>query len=252
MDTPRLVTQGGNIQPTNTFTRKKGWTNCFMRIGTKVITISTAIGPWVSDRVNIFECDNVFALVNKPDGEYLVKQFAGSDRRVINSRPLVRYLRHKCDCSFSFTMDSWRDGDIILFSKGPPGKNICFHDGFSIITDTYRIRYDNSVKVDGSRIIVSAFLSKALKDRLSAFRQDKMMAFINDENGPLKPYYRNEFGTLAIKSENLIAIVEQVLGKGPWYGVCTSNGVIFSSDPRIEFKPLSQAKLKKIEITDYS
>lgn len=221
------------------FPRKKGWKNCSVTVQTKAVAVSSAIGSYVYGRVDIYEYGNVFALINNPQGDYPVSADSpASDRKLINSRPLVRYLKEKCGRIPPRRLNAWLDGGIVLFCIGTPGKEVRFHDGFKQVTDVLRLRYDNSVKVDGRRFIISASLSEELGDRLSAYKHDKMYAFFNDKNGVLKTEARNEFGTKAVRAEGLIRMVEKELGKGPWYGVVVPNGIVFSGDARIDKKPV--------------
>lgn len=222
-----------------------------MIVQAKKIAISSAIGQCVHEHVDIYKCGSVFALVNRPEGEYHVSTYSPvSDRKLIYSRPLVRYFREKCGCDFPIKLHAWLDGEIVLFCKGPAGKNVRFHDGFSPVNDVSRNRYDNSVKIYGRRIIVSASLSEGLGDRLSAYRYGKMYAFFNDENGSLKTAFRNEFGTKAVKSGSLTYQIEKALGKGPWYGVAIPDGVVFSKDTRIDRKPVPINRFRKVDFTD--
>lgn len=221
------------------FPRKKGWKSCSVTVQTKTVAVSSAIGPYVYGRVDIYECGNVFALINNPQGDYPVSADSpASDRKLINSRPLVRYLKEKCGRVSPRGLNAWLDGDIVLFCVGTPGKEVRFHDGFKQVTDVFRLRYDNSVKIDGRRFIISASLSEGLGDRLSAYKHDDMYAFFNDKNGVLKTEARNEFGTKVVHAESLIKKVEKELGKGPWYGVVVPNGIVFSGDTRIDKKPV--------------
>ena len=106
-----------------------------MRVGAKVVSISAAVGILLNEHVDIYECENVFALINNPIGEYRVLEYSpGSARKNINSRPLVRYFRDKCGCNSSFRMSAWVDREIIFFCYGYPGKNTRFHAGFSMVT----------------------------------------------------------------------------------------------------------------------
>ena len=222
-----------------------------MTVSEKVLSVSSAAGQYLHDHVNIYECGNVFALMNDVAGEYrAVPLSSRSDRRMINSRPLVRYLTEKCGCSLPIKLHAWLDGEIILFCKGSAGENIRFHDGFSLITDVFRFRYDNSVKIYGQRIIVSAALSGRLGDRVSAYRYGNMYAFFCDDNGTIQTTFRNEFGTRAVRSEVLINEMVKDIGKGPLYGVSVPNGVVFSEDNRIDRKPIPIRKFRRLELTD--
>ena len=232
------------------FSRKKGWKNCSVTVQTKTVAVSSAIGSYVYGRVDIYEYRNIFALINNPRGEYPVSvDSPASDRKLIHSRPLVRYLKEKCGRIPPRRLNAWLDGDIVLFCAGTFGKEVGFHDGFKQVTDVFRLRYDNSVKIDGRRFIISASLSEDLGDRLSAYKCDKMYAFFNDKNGVLKTEARNQFGTKAVRAKSLIKRVEKELGKGPWYGVAVPNGIVFSGDARIDKKPVVPAEMfRKIDI----
>jgi hypothetical protein len=230
---------------------KKGWKNCSVTVGAKVVAVSSAIGQYLHEYVDVYECEGVFALVNNPTGEYHALPFSSvSGRKLLNSRPLVRFLKEKYGCDSSLRLHAWLDGDVVLFCKGSAGKNVHFNDGFSRLDDVLRLRYDNSVKIQGHRIILSASLSEGLGERMSVYRYGKMYAFFNDENGILHATYKNKFGTKLIRSKALACQIEKTMGKGPWYGVAVSNGIVFSGDINIERKPIPIKRFKKIDFAD--
>jgi hypothetical protein len=49
---------------------KKGWKACAVSVSNKSVVISSALGGYVGRRVDLYEHQRVFALVNNPEGEY--------------------------------------------------------------------------------------------------------------------------------------------------------------------------------------
>ena len=219
---------------------KKGWNNCAVTVQNKRVAVSTAIGSFVHERVDIYECDNVFAIINNTEGKFhVIPDTLGGDRKIICSRPLVRYLREKCEQNYSHRLNAWLDRGIVMFCIGTLVKAVRFHSGFRPITNLPYLRYDNSVKIDGRRFILTASLSKTLDEKLSVYKHGKMFAFLNDDRGMLRTEDRNEFGTKAIiGAQSVIPQVKNELGKGPWFGTSVPGGVIFSGDDHIEKKPI--------------
>lgn len=93
MDNAALIKKRSKtaVSKKTVFLRKKGWKNSSVTVQDRTVLISSAIGQYLHERVDIYECENVFGLVNSTDGEYHVIALSSvSDRKTINSRPLVQ------------------------------------------------------------------------------------------------------------------------------------------------------------------
>jgi hypothetical protein len=231
--------------------RRKGWKSCIVGVAYKDISVSTALGEYIGSQVDVYEFGSTFALVNNPAGKYKVYPAApNSGRLKINSRPLVRYILERCGCTGPMKFPAWHDGEYVLFGRVQAGKNAKYHEGFTLVSDPERYRYENSVRIVGHRFFVSVELSKHLKGRLSLLENGTEFAFINDPDGALEMTDRNEFGTMAIRSPSLVRYVEDALGTRILYGAPFCRGIVFSADREINETRLEPESFKKIILSD--
>jgi hypothetical protein len=54
----------------NVVNPKKGWKACAISVSTKSVIISTALGGYIGNRVDVYEYENVLAFVNTTFGDY--------------------------------------------------------------------------------------------------------------------------------------------------------------------------------------
>jgi len=227
--------------------KKKGWKTCAVSISLRSIIISTALGVYIGNWVDIYEFENVLAFVNNPIGDYSTSPIApNSGRLQIHSRPLARYIQKKYDCCGSLKLSAWTDGEHVLFCKGTVGDNQKLHSGFVKITEPERLRYENSIRIVGDRFYVAAMFSEKLNSRLSLFESGNVFALISDPDGDLVTSNRNEFGTKTVHAPHLVRYVESKLGTGTLYGVCLHRGIAFSSDRLIAKEKVEVKQLKKL------
>jgi len=216
---------------------RKGWKNFTVTVSKKSIAISTALGEFVDQKADIYECDNVFAIKNSNDGEYPIHCIApNSNRKLIYSRPLARYIKEKYNKNSTINIPAWENNGVILFCLGDAGKNKSFHEGFTIASDTNRFRYENSIKILNNNLVISSCLSNSLTNRFNVYEYKDYFAFVCDRNGLLHKRTRNNFGTSIIKNETLTFYIKNKLKTSYMYGTTIPKGIIFTNDQRFHKK----------------
>ena len=231
--------------------KKRGWKNCTITVSQKTIAVSSALGEYIGNRIDVYECGNVLAFVNSPEGEYAAFPFAeNSNRKIINSRPLARYIQEKYNRPFSLKLIAWSDGCHVLFSLGAADENREFNKSFIKLTETVRLRYENSVRLIGHSFIVSSSLSRVLDDRVSVYEYGDFFAFINDKNGELQVKEHNSFGTKAVHAKKFVHYITSKIGKDPYYGITIKNGIAFSNHRQFDSSYMDSSCFHIADIAD--
>ncbi len=228
--------------------RKKGWKACVVSVSDKTITVSTALGGYIGKRIDIYEFENVLAIVNDPNGLYNSSQVApNSDRVQIHSRPLARYIQEKYSVRGCAKFPAWADrNENILFCNGNAGDNQQFHSGFVKVSEPERYRYENSIRLIGNRFYIASMFSDRLIGRLSLFEDEKIFALLCDPYGDLVTSDRNEFGTKTICAPRLVEYARLKFGTDTLYGVGLHSGIAFSGDRLITNKKITVARMNKL------